>query len=98
MALYDNDEPSGSNTRGQDYNITAYCAEFINSATNLMFIYLGVRGIRDCIRYRHQPVFMLAFIGYIVVGLGSIAFHTTLKCLFCLDELAAPFMLFAFYP
>lgn len=63
----------------QDYNITYYCAEFVNSITNLMFIWLGIRGIRDCIRFRHRPVFVIACIGYIVVGLGSIAFHTTLK-------------------
>ncbi|CAK7198094.1 alkaline ceramidase ydc1 [Sporothrix eucalyptigena] len=63
----------------KDYNITSYCAEFVNSITNSMFIWLGIRGIRDCIRYRHRPVFIVAFIGYIVVGLGSIAFHTTLK-------------------
>ena len=64
----------------QDYNITYYCAEFVNSVTNLMFIWLGILGIRDCIRFRHRPVFVVACIGYIVVGLGSIAFHTTLKC------------------
>ncbi|KJR85332.1 dihydroceramidase [Sporothrix schenckii 1099-18] len=64
----------------RDYNITYYCAEFVNSITNLMFIWLGIRGIRDCIRFRHRPVFVVACIGYIVVGLGSIAFHTTLKC------------------
>lgn len=69
-----------SNTCLQDYNITYYCAEFVNSITNLMFIWLGIRGIRDCIRFRHRPVFVIACIGYIVVGLGSIAFHTTLKC------------------
>ncbi|KAL1888623.1 alkaline ceramidase ydc1 [Sporothrix stenoceras] len=63
----------------EDYNITYYCAEFVNSITNLMFIWLGIRGIRDCIRFRHRPVFVIACIGYIVVGLGSIAFHTTLK-------------------
>ena len=64
----------------QDYNVTKYCAEFVNTMTNLMFLYLGFRGIRDCIRYQHPPVFVVAFIGYIIVGLGSIAFHMTLKC------------------
>ncbi|EPE03254.1 alkaline phytoceramidase [Ophiostoma piceae UAMH 11346] len=63
----------------QDYNVTEYCAEFVNCLTNLMFLYLGFRGIRDCIRYQHPSVFIVAFIGYIVVGLGSIAFHMTLK-------------------
>ncbi|OAA65410.1 alkaline dihydroceramidase [Niveomyces insectorum RCEF 264] len=63
----------------EDYNITAYCAELVNSATNLTFIWLGVRGIRDCLRFNHPPIFIVAFLGYIVVGLGSIAFHSTLK-------------------
>lgn len=48
--------------------------------TNLVFIYLGVRGVRDCLRYSHPPVFVVAFVGYLVVGLGSMAFHSTLYC------------------
>lgn len=67
--------------RYQDYNITSYCAEFINTTTNLIFMYLGVKGIRNCIQNSHASVYIVAFIGYIIVGLGSMAFHTTLKCL-----------------
>lgn len=63
----------------EDYNITAYCAEFVNSLTNLTFILLGIRGIRDCLRYKHPGIFVVAFVGYMVVGFGSLAFHTTLK-------------------
>jgi len=40
---------------------------------------LGVRGIRDCLRYSHPRVYILAYLGYMVVGLGSTAFHATLK-------------------
>ncbi len=64
----------------QDYNVTKYCAEFVNSVTNLTFIVLGIQGLRDCFYYKYPRVFFLAFIGYIVVGVGSIAFHATLKC------------------
>jgi dihydroceramidase len=65
----------------QDYNITMYCAEAINTVTNLIFIWLGVRGIRNCLQYSHPRVIIVAYAGYIVVGLGSMAFHTTLKCM-----------------
>lgn len=63
----------------EDYNITYYCAEAVNTATNLVFIWLGVKGLRNVIAYGHSPVFILAWLGYIIIGLGSMAFHTTLK-------------------
>ncbi|KAK4211409.1 ceramidase [Rhypophila decipiens] len=62
----------------EDYNITYYCAETINTVTNLAFIYLGIKGLRDVIRYSHSRAFIVAWLGYIVVGLGSMAFHATL--------------------
>lgn len=64
----------------EDYNITPYIAEFINTTSNLMFIALGVMGVRDCLRYGHGSVYVLSYLGYIVVGLGSMAFHATLLC------------------
>lgn len=67
-------------SRNQDYNITMYCAELVNTATNVVFMWLGLKGIRNCLRYSHPSVFILAYIGYMVVGAGSMAFHTTLKC------------------
>ena len=74
----------------QDYNITFYCAEVVNTVTNLIFMWLGFKGLRNVIKYSHDRVFILAFLGYIVVGLGSMAFHATLKCLsdqpFCPPE------------
>ncbi|TPX17418.1 uncharacterized protein E0L32_003061 [Thyridium curvatum] len=63
----------------EDYNITKYCAEFVNTVTNVMFLWLGSKGIRDCLTYPYSTVFIVGFIGYMVVGMGSIAFHTTLK-------------------
>lgn len=38
-------------------------------------------GIRDCLRYGHDSVFIVSCLGYMVVGLGSMAFHATLKCM-----------------
>lgn len=43
-------------------------------------MYLGVLGIRDCLRYGAANVYLVAFAGYIIIGLGSMAFHTTLWC------------------
>lgn len=63
----------------EDYNITPYCAELVNTLTNLIFMYLGFKGIRNCILYGHPPVFIVAYIGYLFVGFGSMAFHSTLK-------------------
>ncbi|KAK0628525.1 ceramidase-domain-containing protein [Bombardia bombarda] len=63
----------------EDYNITYYCAELVNTLTNVIFMWLGVRGIRNVLQYSHSPVFLLGFVGYVVVGLGSMAFHTSLK-------------------
>lgn len=63
----------------EDYNITFYCAEMVNTATNLIFIYLGYKGIKNCLLYSHPSVFILAYLGYMVIGLGSMAFHATLK-------------------
>ncbi|VBB73430.1 Putative alkaline phytoceramidase [Podospora comata] len=63
----------------EDYNISYYCAEVVNTLTNLVFMYLGFKGLRNVIKYAHSKVFILVFLGYMVVGLGSMAFHTTLK-------------------
>lgn len=63
----------------EDYVISYYCAEFCNTLTNILFIWLGLKGIRDCLRYGHPAIFIVAFIGYMVVGTGSTLFHATLK-------------------
>ncbi|KAL2266574.1 hypothetical protein VTJ83DRAFT_5926 [Remersonia thermophila] len=63
----------------EDYNISYYCAEVVNTLTNLVFMWLGLKGLRDVISFGHSRVFILVFLGYMVVGLGSMAFHTTLK-------------------
>ncbi|KAK3902726.1 ceramidase-domain-containing protein [Staphylotrichum tortipilum] len=63
----------------EDYNITFYCAELVNTLTNLVFMWLGFKGLRNVLAYAHSRVSILVFLGYLVVGLGSMAFHTTLK-------------------
>ncbi|KAK6582361.1 hypothetical protein PZA11_004769 [Diplocarpon coronariae] len=64
----------------EDYYATIYSAEIINTLTNLLFIWLGVKGIRNCLRYGHDSIFVVSFCGYLLVGSGSFAFHSTLKC------------------
>ncbi|KAJ5899109.1 hypothetical protein N7495_003853 [Penicillium taxi] len=64
----------------EDYYVTIYSAEIVNSFTNLMFMWLGIKGIISCRRNQHDQIFTVAFLGYLVVGFGSFLFHSTLKC------------------
>ncbi|OJD38771.1 alkaline ceramidase [Diplodia corticola] len=54
-------------------------AEIINTLTNLLFIYLAFKGINNCLRNEHDGIFLVTFVGYLVVGTGSFLFHSTLK-------------------
>lgn len=50
-------------------------------------MWLGFKGLRNVFAHGHSSIFILIFLGYMVVGLGSMAFHTTLKCQFsCLSS------------
>ncbi|KAG0160032.1 hypothetical protein PDIDSM_7559 [Penicillium digitatum] len=55
----------------EDYYATEYSAEIVNTLTNLMFMWLGVQGIRSCRRNGHDQIFTVALIGYLVVGMGN---------------------------
>jgi dihydroceramidase len=63
----------------ENYYATRYSAEIVNTLTNLLFIYLAYRGISNCLQQNHERIFLLTFIGYLIVGSGSFLFHTTLK-------------------
>ena len=63
----------------EDYYVSYYCAEIINSWTNLMFIYLSFRGVKSCWKHGHDTVFTVAYLGYFLVGFGSFMFHATLQ-------------------
>ncbi|KAI8629300.1 alkaline dihydroceramidase [Xylariaceae sp. FL1651] len=83
------DKTSTLNFCEEDYVISYYCAEVCNTLTNFLFLWLGVRGIRGCIKYAHPPIFLVTFIGYIIVGCGSTLFHASLKYpMQLIDELA----------
>ena len=47
----------------EDYYATIYSAEIVNTLTNLLFVYLGLKGVRNCVKYEHDAVFLVAFIG-----------------------------------
>lgn len=57
-----------------------YSAEIVNTLTNLLFVYLAIKGIANCLRNGHDGIFLVTFIGYLLVGIGSFLFHSTLKC------------------
>lgn len=54
------------------------CAEFINTLTNLIFIGLAIKGMRNVLKEGHDTIFFVAFAGYCCVGIGSFLFHATL--------------------
>lgn len=64
----------------QDYYATRYSAEIVNTLTNLLFMFLAVKGILNTLQNGHDRIFLITFIGYLCVGSGSFAFHATLKC------------------
>lgn len=63
----------------EDYYATLWSAEIVNTLTNLLFMALGIKGLRNCFKYQHDSVFVVSFIGYLLVGAGSFLFHSTLK-------------------
>ncbi|KAL5359600.1 ceramidase [Aspergillus floccosus] len=63
----------------EDYYATKYSAEIVNTLTNLLFMWLGVKGFLSCRRHGHDTIFKVAYLGYLVVGTGSFLFHSTLK-------------------
>ncbi|QSZ31179.1 hypothetical protein DSL72_000742 [Monilinia vaccinii-corymbosi] len=77
-----------------DYYATIYSAEIVNTVTNLMFVFLAWKGIDSCIRYGHDGVFLVGFISYLVIGVGSMLFHSTLIYpMQLIDELAMIYMM-----
>ncbi|KAF0322308.1 alkaline phytoceramidase [Colletotrichum asianum] len=63
----------------EDYYVSPYVAEVVNTFTNAIFVYLALVGIFSCVRNKHPGVFLVAYIGYMIIGVASIFYHTTLK-------------------
>ncbi|RAL64641.1 hypothetical protein DID88_001674 [Monilinia fructigena] len=78
----------------EDYYATIYSAEIVNTITNLIFVILAWKGIASCVRYGHDAVFLMGFISYLVIGVGSMLFHATLIYpMQLLDELAMIYLM-----
>lgn len=60
-----------------NYEVSPYIAEFYNTISNLSYILLGWYGLYQS--WPHELRFRVAFLGLILVGFGSSAFHATLK-------------------
>ena len=69
----------------QDYYASFYIAEFVNTLTNIWFMYLAYLGIVSCRKYGHDTIFLVTFYGYLLVGSGSFAFHASLKCMYAVQ-------------
>ncbi|KZL77695.1 alkaline ceramidase [Colletotrichum tofieldiae] len=73
----------------EDYVVSYFAAEAVNTLTNLLFIAIGVRGVYNCIRFNYDTAFLVAYCGYLLVGCGSFAFHASLTYpMQLLDELS----------
>ncbi|KAL2813209.1 alkaline ceramidase family protein [Aspergillus cavernicola] len=86
MALAASAEPfwgaptANSNFCEQDYAITRYIAEFINSLSNLVYVIYGIYGVRKLRQKPNADVFRyLPYWGLMAVGLCSAVFHVSLK-------------------
>ncbi|KAI2818679.1 hypothetical protein CBS115989_4941 [Aspergillus niger] len=71
---------SHANFCEEDYVVTRYIAEFINTLTNLVYIFYAIYGIRHLHRQPNKDVFRaLPYWGLMGVGIASAAFHMNLK-------------------
>ena len=57
---------------------TIYIAEFHNTWSNILFVLIGLHGWRFSVWQGFEARFQGVYIGVIVIGLGSAAFHATL--------------------
>lgn len=62
-----------------DFYMTPYVAEFVNTLTNLGYIYLGVRGIKNSRRGGNDSVVNLCYSMLVFLGAGSAAYHLNIK-------------------
>ncbi|KAG1550982.1 hypothetical protein G6F47_003131 [Rhizopus delemar] len=72
----------------ENYHVSPYLAEFFNTTTNLMFMFLSLFGIYNTIKNGFSSSFIIAYLGVMFVGFGSWCFHMTLQYeMQLLDEL-----------
>lgn len=72
----------------ENYVVSGYIAEFLNTTTNAIFILLATFAIFHAYNNKLEPRFLFTALGFCLVGVGSWLFHMTLKYHFqLLDEL-----------
>lgn len=72
----------------ENYVVSTYIAEALNTTTNSIFIALAAFAIYHAYHNRLEPRFIFTAFGFLLVGIGSWLFHMTLKYQFqLLDEL-----------
>lgn len=63
----------------KNYAVTYYVAEFWNSLTSLTIVYVGAVGVHTTRADNAPGAYIFGYAVLIVVGLGSTAFHTTMR-------------------
>lgn len=72
----------------ENYVVSQYIAEYVNTLTNAAFIALAFFALRNAAKNKLELRFVLSALGFSVVGIGSWLFHMTLRYEFqLLDEL-----------
>jgi len=63
----------------EDYILTTYIAEFINTVTSITYILYAYRGIKNNADRKDAILRNLPYLGIAGVGIGSAIFHATMK-------------------
>lgn len=72
----------------ENYVVSRYVAEMVNTVTNAAFIALAGYALVNVLRHKHELRFLLVSLGFIIVGCGSWMFHMSLLYKYqLLDEL-----------
>lgn len=72
----------------ENYVVSHYIAEAVNTVTNLLFIMLAIYAMVQLRRQKHELRFFFLLLGFLLVGVGLWLFHMTLWYRFqLLDEL-----------
>ena len=72
----------------ENYVVSPYVADALNTVTNTGFIALALFAIVQCVRNRLEQRLILTACGFLLVGIGSWLFHMTLQYKYqLLDEL-----------
>jgi len=62
-----------------NYSHTRYIAEFYNTLSSLPMIWMGLIGVIECRRLQLPRQYALSFFALLIVGVGSVLFHSTLS-------------------